>query len=131
MIFSDSAHGTRSVPAALNKPLVAIIDWAASPLDDSNSAIERELIGDAAEVKRFLCSSDADFNDEICSAEVLIAWHNTAITEVGLAKLQNCKAIIRNGVGFDSVDIHAARRLGIPICNVPDYRHLPCRLLQC
>ncbi len=105
----------------MSRPLVAVIDWAASPLDDSNSAIERELIGDAAEVKRFLCSSDADFNDEICNADVLIAWHNTPITAVGLARLKKCKALIRNGVGFDSVDIEAARRLGIPVCNVPDY----------
>ena len=72
-------------------------------------------------MKRFLCSSDADFNDEICDADALIAWHNTPITEAGLAKLRNCKALIRNGVGFDSVDIQAAARHGIPVCNVPDY----------
>jgi lactate dehydrogenase-like 2-hydroxyacid dehydrogenase len=105
----------------LNKPLIGIIDWAQSPLDDSNSAVERAVVGDAAEVKRFLCSSDADFNDEICGADALIVWHNTPITEVGLSKLRNCKALIRNGVGFDSVDIKAAARYGIPVCNVPDY----------
>ena len=38
-----------------------------------------------------------------------------------LEKLKKCRAIIRNGVGFDSVDIEAARKLGIPVCNVPDY----------
>lgn len=102
-------------------PLIAIIDWAASPLDDSDSAIERALIGGAGRVKRFLCSSDADFNDEICEADAIIAWHNTPITAVGLKRLRNCKALIRNGVGFDSVDINAARQLGIPVCNVPDY----------
>jgi len=90
-------------------------------LDDSNSAVERAVVGDAAEVKRFLCSGDADFNDEICGADALIVWHNTPITEVGLSKLRNCKALIRNGVGFDSVDIKAAARYGIPVCNVPDY----------
>jgi len=105
----------------LNKPLIGIIDWAQSPLDDSNSAVERAVVGDAAEVKRFLCSGDADFNDEICGADALIVWHNTPITEVGLSKLRNCKALIRNGVGFDSVDIKAAARYGIPVCNVPDY----------
>ncbi|MCC6510124.1 MAG: C-terminal binding protein [Pirellulaceae bacterium] len=102
-------------------PLIAIIDWAASPLDDSDAAVERAAIGDAAQVKRFLCSSDADFNDEICDADALIVWHNTPITAAGLRRLRSCKALIRNGVGYDSVDIDAARQLGIPVCNVPDY----------
>jgi lactate dehydrogenase-like 2-hydroxyacid dehydrogenase len=101
--------------------MIAIIDWDASPQDDSESTIERRVIGDAAPVKRFLCSGDADFNDEICGADAMIVWHNLPITAAGLAKLRCCKALIRNGVGFDSVDIQAAKRLGIPVCNVPDY----------
>ena len=102
-------------------PLIAIIDWAASPLDDSDAEVERAVIGDAARVKRFLCSSDSDLNEEICDADALIVWHNTPITATGLHRLRNCKTLIRNGVGFDSVDIDAARQLGIPVCNVPDY----------
>ena len=35
--------------------------------------------------------------------------------------MRNCRAIIRNGVGFDSVDTEAAAKAGIPVCNVPDY----------
>lgn len=101
-------------------PLIAIIDWAASPLDDSDAAVKRAVIGDAARVKRFLCSNDADFSDEICDADAVIVWHNTPITASGLNRLRNCKTVIRNGVGFDSVDIDAARQLGIPVCNVPD-----------
>ena len=102
-------------------PLIAIIDWAASPLDDSDAEVERAVIGDAARVKRFLCSSDADFDEEICDADAIIVWHNTPITATGLHRLRNCKAIIRNGVGFDSVDVDSARQLEIPVCNVPDY----------
>ena len=41
-------------------------------------------------------------------------------TEV-VQRLKHCRAIIRNGVGFDSVDIAAAAKAGIPVCNVPDY----------
>lgn len=104
-----------------NKPLVGIIDWAKSPLGDPESAAERAVIGDAAEVRRYLCGSDADFTDEICGANALIVWHNTPITAAGIARLRNCRAIIRNGVGFDSVDIAAAHERGIAVCNVPDY----------
>ena len=35
--------------------------------------------------------------------------------------MPHCRAIIRNGVGYDSVDIKAAADAGIPVCNVPDY----------
>src|SRR4051812_9014370 len=103
------------------KPLIAIIDWAKSPLGDPECGAEKAVIGEAAEVRRYLCSSDADFTDEICGARALIVWHNTAMTRTGIARLRNCRALIRNGVGFDSVDIAAARECGIAVCNVPDY----------
>jgi phosphoglycerate dehydrogenase-like enzyme len=102
-------------------PLIGIIDWAPSPLGEPSASIERAVIGDVAEVKTFLCNSDADFTDEICGADALIVWHNTPITAPGIARLRQCRAIIRNGVGYDSVDIEAAARCGIPVCNVPDY----------
>lgn len=102
------------------KPLVAIIDWIRSPQGDEESSVERGVIGDAAEVRRYLCDGDADFDDEINGADALIVWHNAPITAVGLARLKQCRAIIRNGVGFDSVDVAAAAHHGIAVCNVPD-----------
>jgi phosphoglycerate dehydrogenase-like enzyme len=100
---------------------IAIIDWKTSPQGDPESTIEREVIGDAARVTRHLCETDADFTDEVLSADALILWHNLPLTSTGIAKLKNCRAVIRNGVGFDSVDIVAARERGIAVCNVPDY----------
>ncbi len=102
-------------------PLVAIIDWAKSPLGDSDSTVEKSVIGDAAEVKRFLCDSGADFSGEILEATALIVWHNTPIGKDGISRLNKCRAIIRNGVGYDSIDLEAARDRGIAVCNVPDY----------
>lgn len=104
-----------------SQPLIGIIDWAVSPLGDPESRVEREAVGSAARVERFLCAGDTDFHRDICEARALIVWHNTPITAAGIAKLKQCRAIIRNGVGFDSVDIVAARERGIAVCNVPDY----------
>lgn len=105
----------------MSQPHIAIIDWTTSPQGDPESTIERQIIGDAARVTRTLCETDADLTDEVCRANAIIIWHNMPLTAKGIAKLQNCRAIIRNGVGFDSVDVSAARERGIAVCNVPDY----------
>ncbi len=100
---------------------VAILDWAAAHLSEPEALVERAVIRDAAEVKTYYCNSDADFTDEILDSDVLIIWHNCPIGADGIGKLRRCRALIRNGVGFDSVDIAAAAARGIPVCNVPDY----------
>src|SRR5205814_7355683 len=46
---------------------------------------------------------------------------NIPITRQSIVRLKRCKAIIRNGVGYDSVDATAAAECNIPLCNVPDY----------
>ncbi|WP_104169326.1 C-terminal binding protein [Cryobacterium sp. M23] len=43
------------------------------------------------------------------------------ITETVLAALPQLKAIGRYGVGYDTVDVPAATRHGVAVCNVPDY----------
>ena len=35
--------------------------------------------------------------------------------------MQRCTIIVRYGIGVDNVDLSAAERKGIPVCNVPDY----------
>ena len=35
--------------------------------------------------------------------------------------MQKCMIIVRYGIGVDNVDLAAAERKGIPVCNVPDY----------
>jgi len=105
-------------------PHVAIIDWLTAPQGDAASAIETAILGEAARVTRHLCDTDADLDDEITGADAIIIWHNMPLTAQGIAKLTRCRAIIRNGVGYDSVDIAAARERGIAVCNVPDYEAL-------
>lgn len=103
------------------KPLVAIIDWARQPVGDPAATIESAVLGDVAVVKNFLCDTEADFTGEILEAKALLIWHNIQVTAPTIARLQRCRALIRNGVGFDSVDIAAAAQRGVAVCNVPDY----------
>jgi phosphoglycerate dehydrogenase-like enzyme len=104
-----------------SRPLIAIIDWSGQPIGDPSASVERSIIGDAAEVRTFHCTGDADFSGDILEATALIVWHNIPITGANLRRLRRCRALIRNGVGFDSVDVRAAAECNIPVCNVPDY----------
>ena len=38
-----------------------------------------------------------------------------------LEKLDKCRVVVKTAVGFDDVDIEAYGKLGIPVCNCPDY----------
>jgi D-3-phosphoglycerate dehydrogenase/C-terminal binding protein len=38
-----------------------------------------------------------------------------------MALLDKCRIIVRNGVGYDGLDLEGFGARGIPVCNVPDY----------
>src|SRR5215475_8320740 len=105
----------------MSQPLVAIIDWSGQPIGDPGASTERGIIGDAAEVRMFQSEGNADFSGDILEATALIVWHNIPITAANIRCLKRCRALIRNGVGYDSVDVRAAAECNIAVCNVPDY----------
>jgi phosphoglycerate dehydrogenase-like enzyme len=43
------------------------------------------------------------------------------VTEDVVARLSKCKLIVRQAIGYDNIDIEAARKRSIIVCNVPDY----------
>lgn len=53
-------------------------------------------------------------------ADVVVAGY-APITEGVLANLAQRATVVRYAVGFDTVDLEAATRLGVRVCNVPDY----------
>ncbi len=54
-------------------------------------------------------------------ADIVLVFHDIKLTELSISTLTKCRAIIRCGVGYDNVDIQAAGKRGIVVCNVPDY----------
>ena len=105
----------------MSKPLIAVVDWKESPRGDKNCAVEKEAIGRKAKVKYFKCGGDKDWKGELLKADVILLWHNTTMSTAVINKLKNCKAIIRNGTGYDTVDVTTATHRDIAVCNVPDY----------
>jgi D-3-phosphoglycerate dehydrogenase / 2-oxoglutarate reductase len=50
----------------------------------------------------------------------LVAWGAT-VGEDELARLPNLRIVVTPSVGYDHIDVEAARRRGVWACNVPDY----------
>ncbi|MBM3992699.1 MAG: C-terminal binding protein [Planctomycetes bacterium] len=82
---------------------------------------ECRILDDVADVRLLQTYDEADVARLGSDADVLLVYHTIKITEKTIATLHKCKGIIRCGVGYDNVDIHAAGSRGIVVCNVPDY----------
>lgn len=82
--------------------------------------IEKEILGTAGfSVERHDGSTAADVL--ACSdAQVIIAGSRARFDRDALERLGS-RAIVRAGIGVDSVDLEAADSLGITVCHVPHY----------
>jgi phosphoglycerate dehydrogenase-like enzyme len=103
------------------RPSVVILCPKEFKFTDHDATIERPFLADIADVQTVWLEFNAPFPPSVLGADALILWHGPLVDAAVVAKMPRCRAIIRNGVGYDSVDIAAAAKAGIPVCNVPDY----------
>ena len=91
-------------------------------LFEDDAEIEREVFADDVELIVGRERKAERIADEVWRrATALIVYINIPIDAALIDKLDSCKIIVRAGVGFDHIDLDAAARRGIPVCNVPDY----------
>ena len=95
---------------------VVITDLIVEPLD-----FERDVLKDIADVIALDAMQESDLVGKIEDADAIMVYHYFRFTRASIERLQNCKLIVRPGVGYDGIDIAAAAERGIPVCNVPDY----------
>ncbi|MCY2978507.1 MAG: C-terminal binding protein [Planctomycetota bacterium] len=95
---------------------IFISDFIADSLE-----IEREILGDIADVTALDAHSEIELVGRIEHADAIMLYHNLAISRSTIAHLKQCRLIVRCGVGFDNVDHAYARSRGIDVANVPDY----------
>ncbi len=95
---------------------VVITDFIADDL-----ATERAALAGLATVEAFDAHHEDEFAGRIDDAAAIMMYHNIRLTRQTIARLTNCRLIVRCGVGFDNVDHAYARERGIAVANVPDY----------
>lgn len=97
-------------------PKVIITDLITEPLD-----LERSVLDGHAEVISLGAMSEEELVGRIEDADAVMVYHYFRFTRATIERLEKCRVIVRPGVGYDGIDIAAARERGIPVCNVPDY----------
>lgn len=82
---------------------------------------ELEVLGDVADVVLLQAKSEDELVARAGEFDALLVYHSTKIGARAIANMSRCRGIVRCGVGYDNVDLEAAGKNGIVVCNVPDY----------
>ena len=86
------------------------------------ATIEQKIFGKKYSIKALDAKKISDIPDSLLAiADGILAFDTLKFDKKTLTKLKNCKVLVRVGVGFDNVDLKFAKKIGIPVCNVPDY----------
>lgn len=94
--------------------------------------ITDQTFPDLAEEKRIAAETGAELvvrEDVVAEAEVaaltagadVVMLAYAQITDAVLAGLAPGATVIRYGIGYETIDVEAATRHGVRVCNVPDY----------
>lgn len=94
---------------------VLITDCDLGPCDIESS----ELRG-VADLQVAHCTTEKQVIEAARNADGLLVQY-APLTEKVIASLPACQVIARYGVGIDTIDLAAATRHGVRVCNVPDY----------
>jgi C-terminal binding protein len=97
-------------------PQVIVTDLITEPLD-----CERRVLDGHAEVRALNARSQTELTGRLDDADAVMVYHYLRLDREQIGRLKKCRIIARPGVGYDNIDIVAARERGIPVVNVPDY----------
>jgi len=97
-------------------PQVIVTDLITEPLDS-----ERRVLDGHAEVRALNARSQDELAGHLDDADAVMLYHYLRLDRKQIERLKKCRIIARPGVGYDNIDIVAARERGIPVVNVPDY----------
>src|SRR5687767_2127334 len=82
---------------------------------------EHAVLDGVADVVALGAMDEGELDGRLAGASALMVYHLVKIGPKTLDALDNCRVIVRGGVGYENIDYTYARSRGIPVVNVPDY----------
>lgn len=95
---------------------VVVTDYTFPDLDREKAAAEAA----GCLFEAFQCRTEDEVADAIAGASMALVQF-APVSRRAIAGMANGAALVRYGIGFDNIDVTAARALGIPVGYVPDY----------
>ncbi|WP_165226739.1 C-terminal binding protein [Aquisphaera insulae] len=88
---------------------------------DENS-VESPVLSDIADLVLVGAFDEKDLAAHLPEADAIVLYHDVPLLgESSFAAASRCRCVIRAGVGYNNIDLEAASRHGVVVCNVPDY----------
>ena len=82
-----------------------------------DASIEKPVLDDVAQVVVADAHHEDDLRPHLAVADAIILFHDIErMGESTFSKAPRCRAVVRAGVGYNNVDLEAAGRLGIAVC---------------
>lgn len=89
---------------------------------DDAGELERQMGGELVDLRIEKWRGQDSLNAELLErADGLLVWQMVRLDEATIGRLGRCRIIVRCGTGYNNIDVPAATRKGIPVCNTPDY----------
>ncbi len=86
------------------------------------SSVEKPILGDLAEIVLGNAWKEEDLFEIVPSADAILLYHDIPrMGEATFSRATRLQGVVRAGVGYNNVDLDAAGRRGVVVCNVPDY----------
>ena len=114
--FRAYAHHRTEVGKALRTRTIAITDCDHVSMDEEKKVFAENGV----KMDVYQCRTEDDLISSIRDYAV-VGNQYAPLTERVFSRLDNLKLVVRYGVGVDNIDVEAASRHGIRVCNVPDY----------
>ena len=87
-----------------------------------DATVEQPVLDGLAEVVVVGARRESDLASHLGDADAVILFHDIErMTDASFALMEQCRVVVRAGVGYNNVDLVAAGARGIAVCNVPDY----------